>query len=570
MITYRYGPYKPDDDQPWDTDRLMSILSDMIMKYDIHLEEALRMLIDRGLPVNLFLKEGGMDDLVSGFMRQLDKRINDILKNYTLSEAVRESKKDVENSIVDVENKMKSFWNSEKMLKKYNTRDVNIDQLFRMKWELLNDTGDKSLVSKIDLLIKNRNENDIIESASIKYIFEGSSPLSKQEALAILEEFEELEKIKESLRRAIEEGDLFNFDLEKIAKYLGPESYQEFLERREHILEEMEKLLQKKGNIVQNEETGEWSLSPAAVKKIGRRALEEIFTNLKSDTSGGTHETDKTGESENSGSKTRSYEFGDSLGHIDISGSVVNALIRSGKSRPNFRDLEIFEQRGSSKNSTIVLLDMSGSMLRSDRFFNAKKMVLALDSLIREEYRDDRLNIVGFGSLAKSYSLSEIPTLQPFPVTIYNPHIRFRFDLEKMDDKSKSRLPLYFTNLQRGLQLSRSLLGSGETKNKQIILITDGVPTAHFEGSKLCINYPPSPADFEFALREVRACSEDGIVINTFLLTSDWEMSYFGEESFISQFAKQSMGRIFYPGPGELDHFVVLDFIQNKKSIIKY
>jgi|GEM_PF-318503 len=570
MITYRYGPYKPDDDEPWDTDRLMSVLSEMIMRYDMQLEEALRMLIDRGLPVNLFLKEGGMEDLVSTFMKQLDRRMTEVLQKCTLKDAVHESRNDVDSSIQELKVKIKMMWNAEKLLQKHLIDEATIDQLFRMKWDLLSDTGDSSLTSKIDELIKNKNENDTIENAALKYIFKGNKPLSKKEALAILEEFQELEKIKESLRKAIEEGDLFNFDLEQIAKYLGPESYQEFVERREKILEKLGKVLEKNGKIIQNEETGEWGLSPQAIRKIGRRALEEIFSNLKPDSSGGTHDTDSSGESENTGSKTRNFEFGDSSGHIDISGSILNAVIRTGQRKPAFRDLEIFEPRGSSKNSTIVLLDMSGSMMRSDRFYNAKKMVLSLDSLIREEYRDDQFHIVGFGSLAKSYSISEIPTLQPFPVTMYNPHIRLRFNLEKMDEKSRTRLPLYFTNLQRGLQLSRKLLGSGETQNKQIILITDGVPTAHFEDSSLCINYPPSPADFEFALKEVRACSDDGIVINTFLLTSDWEMSYFGEESFISQFAKQSMGRIFYPGPGELSHFVVLDFIGNKKSIIQY
>ncbi len=118
--------------------------------------------------------------------------------------------------------------------------------------------------------------------------------------------------------------------------------------------------------------------------------------------------------------------------------------------------------------------------------------------------------------------------------------------------------------------MSRTLLGTGETKNKQIILITDGVPTAHIEGSKLHVNYPPSPADFEFALREVRNCTEDEIVINTFLLTSDWEMGYFGEESFMRQFMKQSQGRVFYPHPTQMGRMVLVDFLQNKKAIFQY
>ena len=368
------------------------------------------------------------------------------------------------------------------------------------------------------------------------------------------------------LNKALQDGDLFHFDLENLAKYLGQESYQEFLERREEIFKKIKELMEQKGLIVENSESGQAELSPASVRRIGRRAVEEIFSNLKADLAGGAHEAVEVGESENLSSVTRPIEFGDPISSINITESVLNALIRTGQSKPSFTDLEIYEGRGNARSSTVLLLDMSGSMLRADRFYNAKKVILALDSLIRGEYRDDKLLIVGFGSLAKIYQPAEIPMLQPFPVTLYNPHIRMRIDLARVAEQAREFLPLYFTNLQRGLQLSRTLLGSGETKNKQIILITDGVPTAHIEEGVLHINYPPSPSDFEAALREVKKCSDDGVVINTFLLTSDWEMDYFGEESFIKQFAEKSMGRIFYPHPRELNKMILVDFIANKKK----
>jgi uncharacterized protein with von Willebrand factor type A (vWA) domain len=476
MITYRYGPYRPgDDDSSWDLDKLSRILSDMIMKYDIGLEEALRMLIERGLPVNLFIKEEGMYDLLDRFIHMIDEKIRGLLR--------------------------------------------------------------------------------------------GSDASTNPE---LHKEIEELENIRTTLNGVVEKGELFPFNIEKLAKYLGPEAYAEFIERRDRILKMLSEVLERAGFIVHEAGKGELKLSPSSIRRIGRSALEAIFSSLRADSGGGSHTAQEPGESENVSSISRKYQFGDPVSGIDLPASILNALIRTGRPKPTLNDLELFEPRGESKSATVVLLDMSGSMMRDDRFYNAKRVVLALDALIRQEYREESLTVVGFGSLAKAYGLAELVSLKPFPITMYDPHIRLRFNLSKMSSEEMEHLPRYFTNLERGLSLSRRLLGSRETRNRQIILITDGVPTAHMEKGTLCVNYPPSPADFEYALREVTACRKEEIVINTFLLTSDWERSYFGEDSFISSFAKHSMGRIFYPRPDELDQLVLIDFIENKKSIIKY
>jgi uncharacterized protein with von Willebrand factor type A (vWA) domain len=210
-------------------------------------------------------------------------------------------------------------------------------------------------------------------------------------------------------------------------------------------------------------------------------------------------------------------------------------------------------------------------MARSQRFYNAKKVTLAMDTLIKNDYKDDKLIVVGFGSTAKILQIQELPTLQPYPITIYNPYIKLKFDFSKMSQEQiNTSVPLYFTNLQKGLSVSRQLLSSKQIKNKQIFLITDGAPTAHFKGSVLHINYPPVPSDFEEALNEVKLCAEDDITINTFLLTSEWDMNYFGEQSFIQQFARISKGRIFYPHPGELNQMIIYDFVSNKKKKFSY
>jgi len=527
------------------------------------------MLLNRGLPVNLFLREGGMDDLVRSFVKQIQDQIKEILKSVNLIGAREEAGRDVKKAYQSVhDNLSKNPELQSRLLRAI--EEGSLDQLFRLKFDLRREIKLSKIVQKLDRLIHNKEELELIISGENKYTLSGTEKIKKKDALNLLSRLEELEKLTEALINALKNGDLFNFNLENLAKYLGPESYQEFLERREEIFKKLKELMESKGLIVENIETGKAELSPRSIRKIGRRAVEEIFTHLKADSSGGTHAASESGQSDNVSSVTRLLEFGDPISNIDITSSILNSLIRSGNSRPGFNDIEIFTGRGRARSAVVILLDMSGSMMRSDRFFNAKKMVLALDSLIREDFRDDRLMIVGFGRLAKVFQPAQVPTLQPYPVTMFHPHIRLRIDLARIQDDAREYLPLYFTNLQRGLALSRNLLGSGETKNKQIILITDGVPTAHHDGNQLHINYPPSPADFEAALKEVNNCSEDGIIINTFLLASDWEMDYFGEESFIHQFAAQSMGRIFYPHPGDLGKMVLVDFIANRKTQFNY
>src|SRR5690349_18062064 len=132
MITYRYGPYEPDKDRPWDLDRLMGVLSDMIMRYDIQLEEALRMLIDRGLPVNMFLKEGGMQDLVQALEAQLREKIQSALETFELKSARKETEDDLASSRADSQKRFKKDDELREMLEKA-MAEMSMDSLYRLK-----------------------------------------------------------------------------------------------------------------------------------------------------------------------------------------------------------------------------------------------------------------------------------------------------------------------------------------------------------------------------------------------------------------------------------------------------
>ncbi len=565
MITYKYGKYEPDDDREFTPEKLMQILSELIMKYEISVEEALKMIIEKNLPVNLFLKEGGMSDLVESFRASIRKQIQDILNTYNLNPIPQKIDKELISKFNEILNLAKKHKFSDKELKKA-LAESRYDFLRRIKWN----TQNRELMRAIDSYLENIEDKNKIEEIISKFTFSGKEIPSIPTAKKIALHLEQLKSLEQALTEALESGDLFNVNLEKIAQFLGAESYQEFLERRDSIFQKLSQLLEQRGDIIQTED-GELKLSPASIRKIGNQALSEIFSEMKADSSSGNHISKEFGDSENLTSITRKFEFGDNVSNIDFASSILNSLHRGNGVKPSLIDLEVYEARGCAKSATVILLDMSGSMSRSMRFYNAKKMLLAMNSLIQKDYKDDKLILIGFGTLARVLSIAEVPTLQPYPVTIFNPYIKLKFNLSKMKpEEIEARIPLYFTNLQRGLQLARQVLGSKQIKNKDIILITDGAPTAHIKGSVVHVNYPPTPPDFEEALREVKLCKEDGITINTFLLTNEWDFNYFGEKSFIHQFAKISGGRIFYPHPHELNKLVLFDFIKNKKKKLSF
>ncbi len=546
----------------------MSLLSELVVRYDMDLEDALNEIIQRGYPVNLFLKEGGLEDLIQNFIEKLKKQKSDILEKYDIRKAIEESEKDVKENSKVLQKKLKVYPN---FLNEFNKaiQNFSFDQLNFLKWNLFKNSkiGSYDLIENFNELLSNMEIHNYILEGSKKYKFLGSHQLSKKDAIDILKFLEELEKLIRNLENSLQNGDIYNFDLEKLSKYLGPESYEEFINRRKEILEKLIEILQKKGRIHRTDE-GKLQLSPLSIKRIGRKALEEIFKHLKADFLGGSLITKENGDGDQVLPITREYQIGDNVSNIDFVNSILNAYIRTNQPKPRIRDLEVFKSRGYAKSSVVILLDMSGSMYRLDRFFYAKKMILALDALIKEDFKEDTLHFVGFASFAKVYSISEIPKLQPYPVTLFDPYIRLRIDLSKIQNQNKESIPKYFTNLQRGLELARKVLSTNQTKNKQIILITDGVPTAHIEGNYLNINYPPSPADFDFALREAIACKEEGITINTFLLTNEWNYSFFEGRSFIQDFAAKTKGRIFYPHPSELGKIVLADFIEEKRKLI--
>src|SRR5262249_61947333 len=215
--------------------------------------------------------------------------------------------------------------------------------------------------------------------------------------------------------------------------------------------------------------------------------------------------------------------------------------------------------------ATCVLLDMSGSMRYDGQYVNVKRMGLALDGLIRTEYPGDYLQFVEMNPFAKPRHVSEVAGIMPKPVTIWQPVVRLKQDMSN-PDVSELMIPQHFTNIQHALQTGRRFLTNQDTPNRQIVLITDGLPTAHFEGSMLYLLYPPDPLTERVTMREAMLCARDGITINIFLLQS-WSQSS-EDVQFAYQVAQATRGRVIFTAGRGLDSYVVCVYIMRSKQII--
>jgi uncharacterized protein with von Willebrand factor type A (vWA) domain len=228
-------------------------------------------------------------------------------------------------------------------------------------------------------------------------------------------------------------------------------------------------------------------------------------------------------------------------------------------------DIVIHRTRNTPKCATMVLMDMSGSMRYDGQFINVKRMAIALDGLIRAEYPGDFLGFVEMFTFARRRQVSELAAMLPKPVTIHAPAVRLRADMSD-PNISEVQLPQHFTNIQHALAVSRQVLGAQDTPNRQVILITDGLPTAHFEGSQLFMLYPPDARTEAATMREALLCGREGITINIFLLPN-WGQSS-EDVQFAHRMAEATRGRVFFAGGRDLDRYVVWDYVKQRRKVI--
>jgi uncharacterized protein with von Willebrand factor type A (vWA) domain len=368
-----------------------------------------------------------------------------------------------------------------------------------------------------------------------QYRFSGDpdESMTMSEAMQIIEQLDELEKLERELNAARRGDNIDDIDSQKVGDLLGADAKQA-LDQLQELARQLEEAgyLEWKG--------GEMQLTPRATRKLGQKALQDIFAYLKRDAFG-KHAISIRGRGGERTYDSKAYEFGDPF-HMDMRATLGNALARGGVGTPvklKPEDFEVFSTEFLTQSSTVLLIDMSRSMLLRGCFLAAKKVALALNHLIRSQFPKDDLYIVGFSGYARELKPEMLPQL----------------------DWSEYQ---YGTNLQHALMLSRQLLGRRNSPNKQIIVITDGEPTAHLEDGEVFFNYPPTFRTIQETMREVVRCTRDRIVINTFML----ERSYYMAD-FVEQMTKVNKGRAFYATPEALGEYILVDYVASKKKRLK-
>jgi uncharacterized protein with von Willebrand factor type A (vWA) domain len=282
-----------------------------------------------------------------------------------------------------------------------------------------------------------------------------------------------------------------------------------------------------------------FALTNKGVQRIRQDALRHVFSSLKK-APGGTHETPYSGKGIDRLSETKKWSFGDQPTDIDMTSTVTNAMKRDGIDDFALQeeDLEVYETEHTTNCATVMMLDISHSMVLygEDRITPAKEVALALSELIHSRFPKDYLSLVVFGDDAKIVSLSELPFLTVGP---------------------------YHTNTRAGLQLARSLLRRCGNVNKQIFMITDGKPSAIFdEAGRLYKNsFGLDPRIVNKTLDEAVQCRREKIVVSTFMVARDPYLI-----NFVDEFTKTNQGRAYYSDLNKLGEFIFVDYLRNRRK----
>lgn len=361
------------------------------------------------------------------------------------------------------------------------------------------------------------------------YEFSGAESLPLDQAMRLMDELQNIDTLQEQLANVGRQGGLEAVDAEALEQILGPEGRQE-LEK----LRELEQRLEEAGYLRRQGDRLE--LTSKGVRKIGLKALQEIFNRLKFGRHGG-HRTDRRGLGIEATHDTKTYEYGDHF-NLDLQQTVMNSVRRQGPGTPirlQPEDFEVYQHENLNQCSTVLMLDQSRSMGLNGCFESAKKVALALHGLIKMQYPRDNLYIIGFAEYASELRHEDIPTTS---WGSYYPG----------------------TNMHHALMIARRLLGRQRHGQRQVLMITDGEPTAHIEQGLAYFNYPPTWRTIEQTLLEVKRCTKEGIIINTFMMEQDPYLM-----RFIQEVTRINQGRAFFSSPQHLGEYIVTDYINNKR-----
>jgi uncharacterized protein with von Willebrand factor type A (vWA) domain len=373
--------------------------------------------------------------------------------------------------------------------------------------------------------------------------FGGDEQLGLDGALEQIGRFQELERMEDALGDVEGVGDLRSVDREQLRELLGEESARDL-----DALDDLARRLEAAGYLTRRGDRLE--LTPRGSRRIGQKVLDDLFAKLRRDAFGG-HRIDRAGRGGEREETTKPYEFGDPF-HLDLRRTLANALTReenapvrrAGRATageaagPGLRlapsDFEVFRTEQLTSTATVLLVDMSRSMLLRGCFVAAKKVAVALNTLIRSQFPRDHLSVIGFAYYAREIRPEALAELSWHGYE-------------------------YGTNLQHGLMLARRILARQHAANREVVVITDGEPTAHFENGQVEFSYPPTRRTIQETLREVQRCTKEGITINTFMLERSRALA-----DFVAYVTRLNRGRAFYATPEHLGEYVLVDFVSRR------
>lgn len=389
---------------------------------------------------------------------------------------------------------------------------------------------------RVDLMELARNLEAVapMEDIRTRFPFRGDETLPLNEAMRMMSQLQQMEGLEDQLREARRLDNLEAIDSEKVKKLLGDDEYQSIEELKElmRMLEEAG-YIQKKGN--------RWELTARGIRKIGQKALQDIFNKLKRD-GFGRHVSPFRGVGGERTDESKPYQFGDPF-LLDLEQTLMNAVHRKGIGTPvrlEKDDFEVYRTEFITQSSTVLMIDMSMSMIYNECQPAAKKVAVALESLIRSQFPRDNLYIVGFSYVAREYKPDEL------------------IEMGRVDHSTG-------TNMAHGLMLARQLLARHRGVNKQIIMITDGGPTVWYEEEigGWTFAYPPNPWAEKQALLEAQRCTRENITINTFMLGDDsWMIA------FVNQLSQINHGRTFFADKYNLGEYLLVDYLNSKRKFV--
>lgn len=352
---------------------------------------------------------------------------------------------------------------------------------------------------------------------------EGSDGLGA--ALNAIEDLSAMENLERTLGQNYPGASLADVDPDELARTLDDDARRD-LER----LKKIEKALEKAGVIVRS--SGRLELTPRGVRKLGERALAKVFERITTDRPG-SHDVDAPGGMGEPTGTSRPWQFGDAF-RLDLQRTLSNAVLRGGPSKGRIslapEDFEIAEHEVKTSVATVLLLDMSRSMPLRGHWLGAKRMALALHSLISTAYPEDHLEIVAFSDYARVMS----PT-----------------DLGQVDWE-----PVYGTNMEHAFNLAGRILARHRDATKQVLLVTDGEPTAHLEGDEVFFQWPPARRTIDRTFKEAMRLAKSGVTMNIFMLEQEPALV-----AFVDRLAKIVNGRVFAARSDELGDMIVRDYL---------